>query len=111
MLAAAGHQLGPPPRAEPTSPPPTPLAELAWLATKGTAWVLRRSTDLVPSLLAMALAEWIRPGPDPADLAAPDVAWLGELPPALDRPDDRPATAQGAGGGVVQPAQGGFPRK
>jgi hypothetical protein len=32
--------------------------EMAWLATKGTAWVVRRSTDLVPSLLAMAFAEW-----------------------------------------------------
>ncbi len=28
------------------------------MATKGTAWVARRSTDLVPSLLAMAFAEW-----------------------------------------------------
>jgi hypothetical protein len=26
------------------------MARLTWLATKGTAWVLRRSTDLVPSL-------------------------------------------------------------
>jgi lysophospholipase L1-like esterase len=58
LLAAAGHQVGPPPDAEPTSPPPTRLAELAWLATKGTSWVLRRSTDLVPSLLAMTITEW-----------------------------------------------------
>ena len=58
LLAAAGYQVGPPPDAEPTSRPPTRLAELTWLATKGTAWVLRRSTDLVPGLLAMAVTEW-----------------------------------------------------
>jgi lysophospholipase L1-like esterase len=58
MLAAAGHPVGPPPGLEPTSPPPSRLAQAGWLATKGTAWVLRRSTDLVPSLLAMAFAEW-----------------------------------------------------
>ena len=64
---------GPPGRAtagaEPGNPPPTRRDELAWLATKGTAWVLRRSTDLVPSLLAMAFREWWC-GPD-ADLAGP----------------------------------------
>ncbi len=27
------------------------------MATKGTAWVLRRSTDLVPYLVAMAVRE------------------------------------------------------
>jgi lysophospholipase L1-like esterase len=58
LLADAGHVLGPPPGAEPMSEPPTNLEQLAWMATKGTAWVLRRSTDLVPSLVAMAFAEW-----------------------------------------------------
>lgn len=58
MLAAAGHPVGPAPGADPVSPPPTKMAELTWLATKGTAWVVRRSTDLVPSLLAMAYTEW-----------------------------------------------------
>jgi len=48
----------PPPDTEPANPPPTRLAEFTWLATKGTAWVLRRSMDLVPSLLAMAVTEW-----------------------------------------------------
>ena len=38
------------------------------MATKGTAWVVKRSTDLVPSLVAMAFAEW-RTG-DPADVDA-----------------------------------------
>jgi hypothetical protein len=61
LLAASGCPVGPPPAAEPANPPPTRLAELTWLATKGTAWVLRRSTDLVPSLLAMAVTEWRLP--------------------------------------------------
>jgi lysophospholipase L1-like esterase len=60
MLAAAGYPVGPPPAAEPANPPPTRVAEVAWMATKGTAWVLRRSTDLVPYLLAMAAAEMLR---------------------------------------------------
>jgi len=38
---------------------PVRLAEIAWMATKGTAWVARRSTDLVPYLLAMAAAEML----------------------------------------------------
>ena len=67
LLAQAGHQVGPPPGAEPLNQPPTKAEQLAWMATKGTAWVLRRSTDLVPSLLAMAFTEW-RSG-QAADLA------------------------------------------
>jgi lysophospholipase L1-like esterase len=58
MLAAAGHPVAAPPGAEPVNQPPTKAEQLAWMATKGTAWVARRSTDLVPSLLAMAFAEW-----------------------------------------------------
>lgn len=57
LLAEHGHELGPAPSAEPSSPPPSRLAVAAWLATKGTAWVLRRSTDLVPHLIAMAVRE------------------------------------------------------
>ncbi len=58
LLADAGHLVGPPPGAEPTNEPPSRAEQVAWLATKGTAWVVRRSTDLVPSLLAMAFDEW-----------------------------------------------------
>src|SRR6185437_3978525 len=57
LLIAAGMPVGPAPDAEPQNPPPTRLAEFAWMATKGTAWVLRRSTDLVPYLIAMAAKE------------------------------------------------------
>jgi lysophospholipase L1-like esterase len=62
LLAAAGHPVGPPPGAEPLNPPPSAAAQATWLATKGTAWVVRRSTDLVPSLVALAVTEW-RGGP------------------------------------------------
>jgi lysophospholipase L1-like esterase len=75
LLAAAGHPVAAPPGAEPLNQPPTKAEQLAWMATKGTAWVARRSTDLVPSLLAMAFAEW-RYGED-GDLSAspePDLA-------------------------------------
>jgi lysophospholipase L1-like esterase len=58
LLADAGHPVGPPPGADPLNQPPSKAEQLAWMATKGTAWVARRSTDLVPSLVAMAFAEW-----------------------------------------------------
>jgi hypothetical protein len=48
------------------------------MATKGTAWVLRRSTDLVPSLLAMAVMEW-RAGRSPDLAAGPDIRIPGQL--------------------------------
>jgi lysophospholipase L1-like esterase len=76
LLAAAGHPVSAPPGAEPLNEPPTKAEQLAWMATKGTAWVARRSTDLVPSLLAMAFAEWRSSG-EGSDLPAspePDLA-------------------------------------
>jgi lysophospholipase L1-like esterase len=54
-----GYPLTTRPETEPSSPPPTRRAEFGWMATKGTAWVLRRSTDLIPHLLAMAVREWL----------------------------------------------------
>jgi len=57
QLTAAGLATGPRPDPEPSSAPPSRLAEIGWLATKGTAWVLRRSTDLVPGLLVMTIRE------------------------------------------------------
>jgi lysophospholipase L1-like esterase len=80
LLAAAGYEVGPPPDPEPGNPPPTKAMEFAWLATKGTAWVIRRSTDLVPSLLAMAYGEW-RAGLGAARLSRPAAALEpAELP-------------------------------
>jgi lysophospholipase L1-like esterase len=70
LLAESGLPVGIPPGAEPANPPPTRAMEFAWLATKGSAWVLRRSTDLVPNLIAMAFAEW-RAGEPPAPDGVP----------------------------------------
>jgi hypothetical protein len=57
LLAESGCPVGPGPDPEPTSPPPTRLAEFAWMATKGTAWVVRRSKDLVPALVFLTVRE------------------------------------------------------
>jgi lysophospholipase L1-like esterase len=68
LLAAAGTPVGPTPDSEPVNPLPGRRAELTWLATKGTGWVVRRSRDLVPSLVGLALHEW-RAAPLAAPLA------------------------------------------
>ncbi|GGZ59497.1 SGNH/GDSL hydrolase family protein [Streptomyces bluensis] len=57
LLTEAGLSTGPGPSPEPEFPVPTRSASLFWLATKGTAWVARRCTDLLPQLLALAMAE------------------------------------------------------
>lgn len=59
LLAEAGLPVGDGPDPEPSSTPPTRLAELGWMATKGTGWLFRRSRDLVPALTALALREWL----------------------------------------------------
>jgi lysophospholipase L1-like esterase len=84
-LVDAGLLTGPRPDPEPSSPPPTRLAEFGWLATKGTAWVLRRSIDLVPGLLALAIKEWwAGHRPDHAALGSGATpAVLGPVPPRL----------------------------
>jgi lysophospholipase L1-like esterase len=63
LLATAEFPVaGPGPDPEPSSPPPTRLAEVGWMATKGTAWLVRRSRDLVPALVGLALREWLGAG-------------------------------------------------
>jgi hypothetical protein len=59
LLAASSFGVGPAPDPEPASPPPTRREEFAWMATKGTKWLLRRSRDLVPALLGLAVREWL----------------------------------------------------
>jgi lysophospholipase L1-like esterase len=59
LLAAAGYPVGPGPDPEPSTPPPSRMAEILWMATKGTTWLARRSRDLVPALVAMAVHEWL----------------------------------------------------
>ncbi|MEV5279141.1 SGNH/GDSL hydrolase family protein [Streptomyces sp. NPDC051994] len=54
LLAGRGLASGLPPSCEPEQPPPTAAASLFWLATAGTAWLARRSTDLLPQLLRLA---------------------------------------------------------
>jgi hypothetical protein len=78
LLAAAGVPVGPEPDPEPSTPPPSRTAEIRWMATKGTMWLARRSRDLVPSLLAMAIREWLTAADD--DLAEPDLIPLSETP-------------------------------
>ena len=51
--------------------PPSKAEQLAWMATKGTVWVLRRSTDLVPNLVGMAFHEWRASRSLPSDSPAP----------------------------------------
>ena len=89
-LAARGQLVGPRPAAEPTSPPPTRYDTAAWMATKGTAWVLRRSTDLLPYLLFTALREcWPGPGrpPQPSPRTAqPAAAEQGQGPGGQSAP-------------------------
>jgi hypothetical protein len=46
------------PGSEPSSPPVTRRAQLGWMATKGTRWMIDRSQDLLPYLMRMMVAEW-----------------------------------------------------
>jgi lysophospholipase L1-like esterase len=83
-LTAAGLPVGPAPDAEPGNPPPSRLAQAGWLATKGTAWIVRRSTDLVPVLLMMAAREVMHGAPlaGAADVAAAGPEQAPEQAPA-----------------------------
>ncbi|MER5350136.1 SGNH/GDSL hydrolase family protein [Kitasatospora sp. NPDC002551] len=57
LLTTAGRPIGPAPAPEPAEPPPGTLADVWWMATKGTRWVADRSTDLLPGLVALAAVE------------------------------------------------------
>jgi len=57
LLGGSGFPVGPPPGPDPTSPSPTRAAQLRWMATEGVSWVLKRSTDLLPYLMGMAVRE------------------------------------------------------
>ncbi|MFE2724766.1 SGNH/GDSL hydrolase family protein [Kitasatospora sp. NPDC059327] len=61
LLAAAGRPLGPAPAADRVDPSPGAVADLWWMATRGTSWVAERSTDLLPGLLGLVAVEsWAR---------------------------------------------------
>lgn len=77
-LDAAGVPLAEAPSLAPSSPPPTRRDEVRWMATRGTLWFLRRSVDLIPYMLFMAVREalagpreWL-PSPDTPLLTAAD---------------------------------------
>lgn len=76
LLAAAGHPVATRPDREPTSPGPTRRDDLRWIATTGTRWFLRRSADIVPYLLFMALRERIA---GPERWVTVDSDWLPEI--------------------------------
>jgi len=57
MLAHRGLATQTPPSPEPEFPPPTKSASLLWLATAGTAWMIRRCNDLLPQLIRLAAVE------------------------------------------------------
>jgi hypothetical protein len=53
------------------------MAEIRWMATKGTMWLARRSRDLVPTLLALAIRELLTTDEDVSER---------ELVPASENP-------------------------
>jgi lysophospholipase L1-like esterase len=77
LLGSAGYPVGPGPDPEPSTPPPSRMAEIRWMATKGTMWLARRSRDLVPALLALAIREWLTAEDD---MAEPDLIPVPETP-------------------------------
>ncbi|MER6401462.1 SGNH/GDSL hydrolase family protein [Kitasatospora sp. NPDC001603] len=91
LLAAAGRPLGPAPTGGPVDPPPGAVADLWWMATRGTSWVAERSTDLLPGLLALAAVEgWARlrgaTGRHDERMARAAAAALGALAPVDSDP-------------------------
>jgi len=101
-LASAGRPVLDRPDPTPRSAPPTRRDEFLWMATKGTAWFLRRSVDLIPYLLFMAAREaLIRPQDW---LAATDAELLpvgpGWLPGARIAVEDGPARTDAGGPGT-----------
>ncbi|MEV0400229.1 SGNH/GDSL hydrolase family protein [Actinoallomurus sp. NPDC050550] len=58
MLADHGVHLWDRLDPRPSHPAPSTWAQVHWLATKGTGWVLRRSLDLLPHLVRMGISEW-----------------------------------------------------
>ncbi|MEV4138170.1 SGNH/GDSL hydrolase family protein [Dactylosporangium sp. NPDC049742] len=82
LAARLGGGIGTRPDPAPSSPPPTRTAQAWWMATQGTRWMIRRSTDLLPGLFGLAVTELLRR--DAGNLSA-DLA--PELPPGLSLPD------------------------
>jgi lysophospholipase L1-like esterase len=76
-LRAHGHPVPVLPGLAATNPEPTVAQRAWWMATQGNRWLLRRSTDLLPTLARMVAAElW-----NGAPARRPEVA--GSEPPGL----------------------------
>ncbi|MEU2337486.1 SGNH/GDSL hydrolase family protein [Streptomyces sp. NPDC006654] len=93
LLAPLGKATGSAPSSEPEFPAPTKKASLLWLATAGTAWVIRRCRDLLPQLLRLAVDEmWHRRKGTSARLDLSASAAVSAALAAL-QPPERPADA------------------
>lgn len=86
-LVAAGMPGRRRPDADPGNPPPGRRARLRWLATRGTRWALARSTDLLPDLARLAVAEWR--GAGTRGVRPEAYAEAGPRQPARGRPGVR----------------------
>ncbi|HXJ25392.1 MAG TPA: SGNH/GDSL hydrolase family protein, partial [Streptosporangiaceae bacterium] len=84
LLATSGFAVGPGPDPEPSSPPPTRRDEARWMATKGTAWLVRRSRDLVPALVGLAVREWLGLSRDDPEPESTDLEYPGLEPVNLN---------------------------
>ena len=78
LAARLGTGIGTRPDPAPSSPPPTRAAQAWWMATQGTRWMIRRSTDLLPGLLRLAYAEICAPPPTRPGPAAAGPGGLDE---------------------------------
>lgn len=58
QLAVLGVPVTRLPSRATASPAPSRWMQAGWLATEGTAWLARRSRDLVPTLTRLAIREW-----------------------------------------------------
>jgi lysophospholipase L1-like esterase len=94
LLAAAGVPVAERPGSEPTGTGPSRRDDMMWMATKGTGWVLRRSVDLIPYMLFMAVREAVvEPREWPL---APVPAWLAAGPAEAPAPEAPAGDAQAA---------------
>jgi lysophospholipase L1-like esterase len=94
LLAAAGVPVAERPGSEPTGSGPSRRDDMMWMATKGTGWVLRRSVDLIPYMLFMAVREAVVEQPEWA--LAPVPAWLPPRSPDAPAPEAPAGDAQAA---------------
>ncbi|SEL94518.1 SGNH/GDSL hydrolase family protein [Streptacidiphilus jiangxiensis] len=105
-LSARGIALGEAPDDRTDGVAPTRSAQVWWMATKGTRWVLDRCTDLLPDLLRLAAAERRENRAEQLDREAAEqtAAALRALPSSALLPQSCPEAAARSGWNVVRPA-------